>query len=232
MEAHKLSPTPPRRRVGSFLINETARQTACFVDKKLGNPMQSVDVGSAMDNDRSPVQRRQRFAALASEVYEPIQRYARRRVPPDAVDDIVSETMLTLWRRLDDVPSHVPLPWAYGVARRHIANHRRAAGRHLRLIRRAEAEPAPMAVVDHPLDPELHTALAALNEADRELLRLWAWEQLPPSEIALVLGLTPNAASIRLHRAKQRLGENLAIARKDEALSGHSHREERKEDPA
>jgi RNA polymerase sigma-70 factor (ECF subfamily) len=200
--------------------------------RKVGNLVTPVDVGSAMDTDGPSVERRRRFEALAAEVYEPIQRYARRRIAAHAVDDIVSETMLTLWRRLDDVPSDALLPWAYGVARRHIANHRRAAGRHLRLIRRAEAEPAPIPVADHPLDPELHTALAALDQADRELLHLWAWEQLPPAEIAVVLGLTPNAASIRLHRAKQRLGENLGIARKDEALSGHSHGEKREEDRA
>lgn len=182
-----------------------------------------------MDTGDSLAERRQRFEVLAAEVYEPVQRYARRRVPPDAVDDILSETMLTLWRRLDEVPEEARLPWAYGVARRHIANHRRATGRHLRLVRRAELEPVPPARVDHPLDAELETALAALNEADRELLHLWAWEQLPAAEIAVVLGLSPNAASIRLHRAKQRLGQNLVVARKNDALSGHSRRERRKE---
>ena len=40
---------------------------------------------------------------------------------------------------------------------------------------------------------------------------LWAWEELAPREIALVLGVTPNAVSIRLHRAKGRLRELLAV---------------------
>lgn len=164
-----------------------------------------------------------------SEVYEPVQRYVRRRVERDAVDDVVSETLLTLWRRLDDVPENA-LPWTYGVARRQVANHHRAARRHLRLVRRAESEPRPAPDEDHPLDPELHTALAALEEPDRELLRLWAWEELQPAEIAVVLGLTANAASIRLHRAKRKLGEKLGIARKDGAFSGHSHREDTKEE--
>ena len=172
---------------------------------------------------------RRRFEVLASEVYEPIQRYVRRRVEPDEVDDIVSETMLTLWRRLDEVPTD-PLPWTYGVARRQIANHRRAGRRHLRLVRRAESEPRPVPVDGHPLDVELETALSALGDSDRELLHLWAWEQLEPAEIAIVLGLTPNAVSIRLTRAKKKLGENLEIARKDQAFSGHSHRESSKEE--
>jgi RNA polymerase sigma-70 factor (ECF subfamily) len=173
---------------------------------------------------------RQRFEALASEVYEPIQRYVRRRVDRDAVDDVVSETMLTLWRRLNEVPANARLPWAYGVARRHVSNHRRAGRRHLRLVRRAEGEPRPGPDSDHPLDAELLTALSGLGDSDREILHLWAWEQLEPAEIAVALGLTTNAVSIRLHRAKKKLGENLEIARKNEAVSGHSHRESSKEE--
>ena len=168
--------------------------------------------------------RRHRFQDLVAEVYEPIQRYARRRVDPDAVDDIVSETLMTLWRRLDEVPS-AALPWAYGVARRHVANHRRAGQRRLRLVRRAENERPPASDTDHPLDAELHTALSFLEDSDRELLRLWAWEELEPREIAVALGLTANAVSIRLSRAKEKLGRHLEMQRKDGALSGHSHRE-------
>jgi RNA polymerase sigma-70 factor, ECF subfamily len=184
-----------------------------------------------MDADRRRDHtRRERFERLADEVYEPLQRYARRRVDPDSVDDIVSDTMLTLWRRLDDVPPNARLPWAYGVARRTVANHRRAAGRHLSLVRRIQAEPSPTPPAEDPLDPELQAALDSLPVADREILRLWAWEQLEPAEIAVALGLTANAAAIRLHRAKKKLGENLEIARKNEASSGHSHRERRKEE--
>jgi RNA polymerase sigma-70 factor (ECF subfamily) len=184
-----------------------------------------------MHGDRPVAEaRRHRFESLASEVYEPLQRYVRRRVDRDVVDDIISETMLTLWRRLDDVPSNARLPWAYGIARRHVANQRRAGLRHLRLVKRAQAEPRPMPASDSPLDAELHSALAELDQPDRELIHLWAWEQLEPAEIAVVLGLTPNAVSIRLHRAKKKLGENLKVARKNEMPSGHSHRERSKED--
>ena len=184
-----------------------------------------MDAGRHHDSTR-----RERFERLAEEVYEPLQRYVRRRADTDSVDDIVSDTMLTLWRRLADVPPNAKLPWTYGVARRTIANHRRAAGRHLTLVRRIQAEPSPAPPADDPLDSELHAALDSLPVADRELLHLWAWEQLEPAEIAVALGLTPNAAAIRLHRAKKKLGENLEIARKNEASAGHSHRERRKEE--
>lgn len=176
--------------------------------------------------------RRHRFENLAAEVYEPIQRYIRRRVDADSVDDLVSETMLTLWRRLDDVPAEASLPWSYGVARRTIANHRRAGQRHLRLVNRIEAEPVAPSAAEHPLDVELHTALALLGESDQELLHLWAWEQLEPAEIAVVLGLSPNAVSIRLHRAKSKLGEKLEKVRKDGVFSGHSPGVNSEEEPS
>jgi RNA polymerase sigma-70 factor (ECF subfamily) len=68
-------------------------------------------------------------------------------------------------------------------------------------------------------DAELSAALDALSDQDREILRLWAWEQLEPREIATVLGLTVNAATLRLSRAKKRLSTELS--RQDPDSSGH-----------
>jgi len=74
-------------------------------------------------------------------------------------------------------------------------------------------------------DPELHRALGELRPQDRELITLWAWEDLRPTEIAAVLGITANAVNavnavnIRLHRARGRLAELLA-----ESESGKSSR--------
>src|SRR5690349_23419969 len=49
--------------------------------------------------------RQEHFLRLAALVHEPLLRYARRRVGPADVDDIAAETLLVLWRRLDDVPA-------------------------------------------------------------------------------------------------------------------------------
>jgi RNA polymerase sigma-70 factor (ECF subfamily) len=48
-------------------------------------------------------------------------------------------------------------------------------------------------------------ALAELGPEDREILRLSGWEELSPSEIATVLGISQIAARSRLHRARHRL---------------------------
>ena len=55
----------------------------------------------------------------------------------------------------------------------------------------------------------LRDGIARIAQIDREVLQLWAWEQLEPAEIAKVLGISANAVSIRLHRAKKRLRERL-----------------------
>jgi RNA polymerase sigma-70 factor (ECF subfamily) len=161
--------------------------------------------------------RRRRFEQLVAETYEPVQRYLRRRADPATADDVLGDVLLVLWRRLDDVPTDSPLPWTYGVARGCLANSRRSAARQERVALRLARTHRPGEPVDDGL---LAEALDALPEADRELLRLWAWEQLTPAELAQVLGITANAASIRLHRAKGKL-KQLLLARKDGGAAGH-----------
>jgi DNA-directed RNA polymerase specialized sigma24 family protein len=55
----------------------------------------------------------------------------------------------------------------------------------------------------------VHEALSRLRPNDQEILRLAEWEDLPPRDIAVVLGCSANAASIRLHRAHRRFEEAL-----------------------
>ncbi len=176
--------------------------------------------------------RRARFDALAHEVGQALHRYAARRVGPDLADDVVADALLVLWRRLDDVPEVEPLPWCYGVARLCVRNVERSERRHRRLVARIKshtpAMPLTSALVTER-DAALHEALARLPEGDREILRLWAWESLTASEIAVSLGISANAASIRLHRARQRLAEELhAASRKIPDSSGHSKVQERR----
>ena len=179
-----------------------------------------------MSTEESTTERRARFEALAPVLIDPLRRFLARRTDAATADDALAETLLVCWRRLDDVPDD-PLPWAYGVARFCLANAQRGARRQERLA-------AKIAVVDPPVDqvpqqadePELAEAMDALRPEDAELLRLWAWEQLSASEIAEVLDISPNAASIRLHRARERLRELLEEKRKAESPAGHEESHE------
>ena len=119
---------------------------------------------------------------------------------------MLAETLLVCWRRLDDVPEE-PLPWAYGVARNCLANataRRTAPGAARGPDRRRRPAAADHAGPGEGDDPDLAEALGALRAEDAELLRLWAWEQLTPAEIAAVLDITPER---REHPAAPRPGE-------------------------
>jgi RNA polymerase sigma-70 factor (ECF subfamily) len=168
--------------------------------------------------------RRARFEELAPTLVEPLRRFLARRVDPATADDVLSDTLLVCWRRLDELPED-PLPWAYGVARNCLANAQRGSRRQQRLAARISVVDPPTQTTDGPEPPDdtLTDALAALRPDDAELLRLWAWEQLTPAEIATVLGITSNAASIRLHRARGKLKDQL---RKAGPVSGHEESRE------
>ncbi len=151
--------------------------------------------------------RRQRFEAVAADVADSVLRYALRRTDPQTAEDVLAETLLVVWRRIDDVPTGGELPWCYAVARNHLANAARSARRRDNLVARIIRLDPPSAAEAAPElpDPQLHEALATLRPEDQELLRLSAWEGLTPAEIAAVLGTSANAVSIRLHRARQKL---------------------------
>ena len=166
------------------------------------------------------------FDAFVREVAEPVRRYLARRTDPDTAEEAFAEVLLVCWRRMAELPDD-PLPWVYVVTRNCLANAERARRRRERLAGRLRSLERP-GVVPGPADADdnapLHAALARLRPADAEILRLWAWEELGPGEIATVLGVTGNAATIRLHRAKRRLREQLG---KDDPAGGHIESEGR-----
>lgn len=155
--------------------------------------------------------REERFRRLFSDAYAPVVAYARRRVDAADVDDIVAEVFTVAWRRLDAVPDDdCALPWLYAVAYRAIANLRRSERRRAGLAARlalVRSDPAPAPQAEG--DTEILAALARLRPGDQEILRLSAWEDLAPAQIAAVLGCSVNAATIRLSRARERLRQEL-----------------------
>lgn len=158
---------------------------------------------------RNPVQRVEaapdRFEQLFRSHHAAVVAYVRRRAAPELVDDIVGETFLVAWRRLDRVPDN-PLPWLLTVARNVIATQRRGAARRrsLWLALAGRAGRHQSAEVDLT-EGRIGAALAQLSAADREALLLIAWDGLTPQEAAQVLGEAPGTFRVRLHRARGRL---------------------------
>ncbi len=167
------------------------------------------------------------FRRLYADHFRAVVAFAVRRAEqPDDAADVVADTFLVVWRRLDDVPvGDEALPWLYGVARRVLANQRRSLLRRERLGARLRSTlrevPAPDpgdaadsgAVVDR-----VRAAMDSLSPADRELLQLVGWEELEPQEVAVVLDLPAATVRTRLTRARARLRAALGD---DDGAAGH-----------
>jgi RNA polymerase sigma factor (sigma-70 family) len=176
-------------------------------------------------------ERERRFRALYGRARPRLLAYAlRRTLSPEDAADVVAETFFIAWRRLDAVPEgETSLLWLYAACRRVIANHSRRAGRRIELTQRMGAELS--AAVCDPLDAGADAMLATralqnLAEDDREILILVGWEGLGSAELARLLGCSPIAARIRLHRARVRLiagMEQLGLVTKQQGRSRHLH---------
>jgi RNA polymerase sigma-70 factor, ECF subfamily len=153
-----------------------------------------------------------RFDALYREHAGEVRRYVRRRWDAQSADDVVADVFVVAWRRLEEVPDD-PLPWLLGVARRILANRRRAEARDYALrdrIRSEQLRAAPLAAADAPVAGEgVWIALSTLSERDREALLLVAWEGLSTARAARVLGVRANTFAARLYRARRRFAHAL-----------------------
>jgi len=150
-----------------------------------------------------------RFAELWEAYAHRVLAYASRHVDATSAQDVMSETFLVAWRRLQDIPGD-PLPWLLVVARNTISNRRRSVNR----ARVVELELTRLARVARPVagaegtavarDTMLRT-LASLSSAEREAVLLTAWDGLDATAAAQVAGCSPSTFSKRLSRARARL---------------------------
>ncbi|WP_189058128.1 RNA polymerase sigma factor [Longimycelium tulufanense] len=151
----------------------------------------------------------QRFTALYHDTYRTVHAYVYRRLPPDDVADVVAETYLAAWRRLDTVPVADPVPWLLATARNLVMTAWRTR-RHRTALTVALAELTPVATEPDVAERlAVFHAVARLSAADRDLLLASAWDGLSTGQIAAVLGCSYNAAAMRLHRARTRLADAL-----------------------
>jgi RNA polymerase sigma-70 factor (ECF subfamily) len=149
-----------------------------------------------------------RFNSLVREHNSEVRNYLGRRLYPLGtidLDDLVEETWIVVWRRVDRVPVSEPLPWLIGVARNVLRNAKRAHNR------RDHYEGQVIASHSQPSAEEVTSAqstvldaLLSLSDDDQEILTLNAWEGFSLREIASLFNISENAAAVRLTRAEQR----------------------------
>ncbi|MGH2481857.1 MAG: RNA polymerase sigma factor, partial [Ktedonobacteraceae bacterium] len=169
-------------------------------------------------------------------------RIARLRgVPPDAVEDVVQETLLEAWKHLDRL--HEPAGFqrwldeiCRNICRRHARKYATDAQRST-LLPGATLDnddegdeaasplnnlpdtqlPDPVeALSRQDLTTLLDRALGSLSDNAREAVELHYLLELPQREIAARLGLSLSALEARLHRARQHLRQVLNGPLRDE----------------
>jgi RNA polymerase sigma-70 factor (ECF subfamily) len=138
--------------------------------------------------------------------------YLERRVSAkDDAADLLAETMLQAWRRVDAMPEAPERRrmWFFTVAANVLANHTRSSRRRSALADRLRHHLAPADQPDHAEAAAIRDAVLRLPEGQRELVRLVHWDGFSISEGAEILGLNPSTARSRYAAARELLRQAL-----------------------
>lgn len=155
------------------------------------------------------------FESLYESLYPDLLRFVQRRAHRDHAEDVVADTFLVVWRRIDELPTERDdqRAWAFGIARHMLLNDHRGAERRRALgVRLADA--SALSCGQSLCDPgadlvvgrvDLARAWLCLSQVHQEALALTVFEDLGAPQAAAVLGISPVAFRLRLSRARRAL---------------------------
>jgi RNA polymerase sigma-70 factor (ECF subfamily) len=130
----------------------------------------------------------------------------RRRLPADAVEDVLQETFVAVWRGAGRYQANGEVgAWIWGIARRQAANWLRKHDRYDPVFEIEDANDAATTAVQRA---DLHRALARLGPAgseSRELARLALVEERSVSDVARILDIPEGTVKSKVHRLRRRL---------------------------
>lgn len=131
----------------------------------------------------------------------------------DQAHDACQLTFLELAKKAGNLSPNIHLSgWVYTTARNFSRTIRRSEIRRLNREKRY-ADDMKMQQLHEPdwsrLSPEIHTAIEKLNTADREAVILRYFQQKNLAEVGAALGISADAARMRLNRALERLNRQL-----------------------
>lgn len=161
------------------------------------------------------------FESLAVEQLDTVYRFARRLARDvDRAQDLVQETYVRALRARDtfDLQEFGIRPWLLRILYNLHLSRAQREGRqpvavedeHLEAAESHDTTPYAAGLNSYEgMDQQLVRAVENLPEEYREALLLWAIEDLSYKEIAEALELPMGTVMSRLHRARQRLTEQL-----------------------
>jgi RNA polymerase sigma-70 factor (ECF subfamily) len=156
------------------------------------------------------------FGAIFDRHGSTLLRFLARRVDPAEAEDLLGEVFRIAFERRSafERDRASARPWLYGIAANVVAKHHRSEARRFRAMARVPAgrpldeDPAERAVAAADAGARwtrVMDAIGALPEAERQVLLLFAWEELSYEEIALALGVPMGTVRSRLSRGRARL---------------------------
>ena len=157
------------------------------------------------------------FEALLAEVEPALQRFVRFRVgnAQDA-EDVLQETRLAAFRGFSALRDPATFrAWIIGIARNKCADHFRSRPSTVSLDALPEEALIQSRFGRSWLSPVQDT-LSELSARDREILRLFYFEERPLAEIAARLGLPVGTVKSRLHTARKRFAQRYPYPPKGE----------------
>ena len=161
----------------------------------------------------SPEARAALRSALRDTSADLLRYFERRTQSSDDAADLLGETMLQAWRRVDALPESVERQrmWLFTVAAHTLANHRRSSTRRRALTERLRAElgRTEPTVPDSVDAVEVRDAVLRLHRAQRELVMLIHWDGFTIVEAAELLGLNASTARSRYAAARETLKSTL-----------------------
>jgi RNA polymerase sigma factor (sigma-70 family) len=134
------------------------------------------------------------------------------RMLPDhpTAEDVLQVVWLRVVRSLGQLRDPHRLPaWLFGIARRAVADHLRAAYRRPPTEQFGEISVSDDAVELIAVVEAIQAGLQRLHPTDREAVILHYLEELPVADVAEICGVPPGTIKSRLHRARRVIHDTL-----------------------
>ena len=127
----------------------------------------------------------------------------RRTMPVGAVEDVLQETFIAVWRGARSYKGQGKLgAWIWGIARRQAAMWARKHGRPVAILEeRITEDPAPS--TGRRVDLQQALSLIPEGHEQRELIRLVFIEDRSVADVARILGIPEGTVKSRVYKARQ-----------------------------
>jgi RNA polymerase sigma factor (sigma-70 family) len=158
-----------------------------------------------------------------------VHRFLQARLGEGPAEDLAAETFVVAFRRRSDYDGNRSdaRPWLLGIALNLAREYERSQGRRGRALARLPAERSvdPYNGAVDRLDAaaarkQLADALNRLTSDERDLVVLYATQELTYGEIAEFLSIPPGTVRSRLHRVRAKLRTSLERGGAEESAIG------------